>query len=232
MLVLLRKTTKCVYGIIDLYRRISWLFALHYGDVKMSAMASQITSLAIVYSTVYSGVIQRKYQCSASMAFVWGIHRRPVNSPHKWPVMRKMFPLDDIIMSIWKTTRNRQSYQNVYREREVSLVTYHLNVVSLVHATHFAWSGKIFLSPTPDACSPLLVLSVFIGAGQPLQHGEVKASNLAWVRPVIVIYHDDVIKWKHFPRYWPFVWGIHRSPVNSPHKGQWRGALMFSMIYD
>ena len=42
--------------------------------------------------------------------------------------------------------------------------------------------------------------------------------------------HDDVIKWKHFPRYWPFVRGIHRSPVTSPHKGQWRGALMFSLI--
>ena len=42
--------------------------------------------------------------------------------------------------------------------------------------------------------------------------------------------HDNVIKWKHFPRYWPFVRGIHRSPVNSPHKGQWRGALMFSLI--
>ena len=42
--------------------------------------------------------------------------------------------------------------------------------------------------------------------------------------------HDDVIKWKHFPHYWPFVRGIHRSPVNSPHKGQWRGALMFSLI--
>ena len=43
-------------------------------------------------------------------------------------------------------------------------------------------------------------------------------------------YHDDVIKWKHFPRNWPFVRGIHRSPVNSPHKGQWCGALMFSLI--
>ena len=42
--------------------------------------------------------------------------------------------------------------------------------------------------------------------------------------------HDDVIKWKHFPRNWPFVRGVHRSPVNSPHKGQWRGALMFSLI--
>ena len=46
----------------------------------------------------------------------------------------------------------------------------------------------------------------------------------------LVSSHDDVIKWKHFPRYWPFVRGIHRSPVNSPHKGQWRGALMFSLI--
>ena len=43
-------------------------------------------------------------------------------------------------------------------------------------------------------------------------------------------YHDDVIKWKQLPRYWPFVRGIHRSPVNSPHKGQWRGALMFSLL--
>ena len=42
--------------------------------------------------------------------------------------------------------------------------------------------------------------------------------------------HDDVIKWKHFPRYWPFVRGILRSPVKSPHKGKWRGALMFSLI--
>ena len=45
-----------------------------------------------------------------------------------------------------------------------------------------------------------------------------------------VSYHDDVIKWKHFPRDWPFVRGIHRSPVNSPHKGQYRGALKFSLI--
>ena len=43
--------------------------------------------------------------------------------------------------------------------------------------------------------------------------------------------HDDVIKWKHFSRYWPFMRGIHWSPVNSPHKGQWHGTLMFSMIF-
>ena len=50
------------------------------------------------------------------------------------------------------------------------------------------------------------------------------------VKTTISVYHDDVIKWKHFPRYWPFVRGIHRSPVNPSHKGQWRGALMFSLI--
>ena len=43
-------------------------------------------------------------------------------------------------------------------------------------------------------------------------------------------FHDGVIKWTHFPRYWPFVREIHRSPLNSPHKGQWRGASMFSLI--
>ena len=50
------------------------------------------------------------------------------------------------------------------------------------------------------------------------------------LRPSLCLYHDDVIKWKHFPRYWPFVWGIHQSPVNSPPKDQWRGALMFSFF--
>ena len=64
----------------------------------MGTVASQITSLTIVYTTVYSDADQSKHQSSASLAFVWGIHRRPVNSPHKWPVTRKMFPFDDVIM--------------------------------------------------------------------------------------------------------------------------------------
>ena len=71
---------------------------MHYYEVIMGTKASQITSLAIVYSTVYSGADQRKHQSSASLAFVWGIHRGLVNSPHKWPVTRKMFPFDDVIM--------------------------------------------------------------------------------------------------------------------------------------
>ena len=69
-----------------------------YNDVIMGAAASQITSLTTVYSTVYSYVDQRKHQSSASLAFVQGIHRSPVNSPHKGPVTQKMFPFDDVIM--------------------------------------------------------------------------------------------------------------------------------------
>ena len=65
----------------------------HYRDVIMSTMASQITSLPIVYPTVYSGADQRRHQSSASLASVWGIHRWPVNYPHKGPVMRKCFHL-------------------------------------------------------------------------------------------------------------------------------------------
>ena len=64
----------------------------------MSTMASQITILTIVYSTVYFGAYQRKYQSFASLAFVRGSHRWPVNSPYKGPVTQKMFPLDDVIM--------------------------------------------------------------------------------------------------------------------------------------
>ena len=69
----------------------------HSNDVIMSMMASQITSRVIVYSTVYSSPDERKHQ-SASMAFVRGSHRCPVNSAHKRPVTQKMFPFDDVVM--------------------------------------------------------------------------------------------------------------------------------------
>ena len=66
----------------------------HYNDVIMGSIASQITSLTIAYSAVYSSADQRKHQSSASLAF----DRGPVNSPHKGPVTRKMFPFDEVIM--------------------------------------------------------------------------------------------------------------------------------------
>ena len=67
----------------------------------MGVMASQIISLTIVYSTVYPGADQRKHQSSASLTFVRGIYRGPVNSPHKGPVTRKMVPFDDVIMGLF-----------------------------------------------------------------------------------------------------------------------------------
>ena len=71
--------------------------AVHYSDVIMDTMASQITSFTIIYSTVYSDA----NQSSASLAFVRGIHRWPVNSPHKGPVTRKVLSFDDVIMALW-----------------------------------------------------------------------------------------------------------------------------------
>ena len=71
---------------------------MYYSGVILSAMAYQITGVSIVYSTVWSGANQRKHQSSASLAFVSGIHRWPVNSTHKGSVTRKMFPFDDVIM--------------------------------------------------------------------------------------------------------------------------------------
>ena len=70
----------------------------HYSDVIMGAIASEITSLTIVHSTVYSDADQRKNQSFASLACVRGIRRGSGKSPHKWPVTRKMFPFDDVIM--------------------------------------------------------------------------------------------------------------------------------------
>ena len=80
----------------------------------MSMMASQITSLTIVCSTVYSGAYQRKHQSSASQDFVRGIHRWPVNSSHQGPVTRKIFPFNDVIM--WHSPRGgRLNFRSRHR---------------------------------------------------------------------------------------------------------------------
>ena len=80
-----------------------------------------------------------------------------------------------------------------------------------------------------------IYLALILKLGPFLSKSAVDRTAISFIVIIIVHYcgnntHDDVIKWKHFPRYWPFVRGIHRSPVNSPHKSQWRGALMFSFI--
>ena len=128
----------------------------HYSDVIMSAMASQIISFTIAYSTVYLGADQRKH----------------IKALRHWPLWAE-FTGDRWIPRTKGQLRGK---------------CFHLMTSS--------WSARIQSS----------------------------------LRAMFGMCHDDVIKWKRFPRFWPFVRGIHRSPVNSPHQGQWRGTLMFSLI--
>ena len=103
-------------------------------------MASQITSLTIVYSTVYSSADQRKHQSSAPLAFVGGIHRWLVNSPHKGPVTRKMFPFDDVIMS---------------NMRHANPVIQHIYMLSITPAANFNAWVKCRISYMTHAHTPI-----------------------------------------------------------------------------
>ena len=138
----------------------------------MGAIVSQITSLTIVYSTVYSDVDQRKHQSAASLAFVRGIHRGPVNSPHKWPVTRKMFPFDDVIM-LWNdiitTTNHSTTRPTAYFNGAYSSYIYHHSYVlcKCCLATNclylFLDSVKHAGCQSPVLCQPWLPLT----AGSP-----------------------------------------------------------------
>ena len=99
----------------------------HYNDAIMSGMASQITSLTIVYSIFFSDADQRQQQSSASLAFVWGINRWPLNALHKGPVTRKMFPFHDVIKTICLCFRE-QSHQLYHY---TAMQCYQINLVGL-----------------------------------------------------------------------------------------------------
>ena len=108
----------------------------HYRDVITDPMASQITSLTIVYSTVYSGADQRKHQSSASLAFVRGIHRWPVNSPQKWPVKRKIFPFDDVIISdMYVQIIYLDNYIICIMQVYIYIISFRLIIISHHHIT-------------------------------------------------------------------------------------------------
>ena len=124
-------------GLIWLF--IRFLISLfHYNDVIIGAMASQITSLTIVYSTVYSGADQRKHQIPASLALVWGIHRLPVNSLHKWPVTRKMFPFDDVIMCLPNRSWSKRPVRlNYLQDIMCPLFANNLSVAAVCSCLHY-----------------------------------------------------------------------------------------------
>ena len=108
-------------------------------------MASQITSFPIVYSTVYSGADQRKHQSSESLAFVRGIHRSPVNSPHRGPVTRKRFPFDDVIMY------NLVHMLVCYLTNPLTTVAiyWESNKISLAHNIHFSCQSVLYVCTVP-----------------------------------------------------------------------------------
>ena len=112
----------------------------------MGTLASQITSLTIVYTTVYSGADQRKHQSSASLAFVRGNHRWPMNSPDKWPVTRKMFPFDDFIMLC--NPKHETWHNELFKSRMLADVNHwsQLNKSSVsVQKWHNLCEGIVFL---------------------------------------------------------------------------------------
>ena len=111
----------------------------------MGGIASQITSLTIVYSTIYSDADQRNHQISAPLAFVRGIHRGPVNSQHKWPVTQKMFPFDDVIMcrERWSTSRaNIWRYSVTWYGVHHEKLTFQNNVCNIIINRTGSWKPK------------------------------------------------------------------------------------------
>ena len=133
-------------------------------------MASQITSLTIVYSIVYSDADQRKHQSSASLAFVWGIHRGPVNSPHKWPVTRKMFPFDDVIMFVSNVAG---SLVHDMKIRNWSINWGHGSIICTVYFTTSSWAYCLYKTlnehglcfATTSRCVHFLIQCYFIMFG-------------------------------------------------------------------
>ena len=108
----------------------------YYSDVIIRAIASQITSLTIFYSTVYSVADQRKHQSSASLAFVRAIHRWPVYSPHKGPVTQKIFPFDYVIVIAGNISANR--------EPSINILCIYLMFDSIVSEQHWDWTYILF----------------------------------------------------------------------------------------
>ena len=120
-------------------------------------------------------------------------------------------------------------YDNVFKHTRTRSIDI-LSKMTVLFWRHFHSLNVIALSTLNGECWRLPHIRCMI------HYIYIYVVNTLWMIVTYQIYervtalYDDVIKWKHFPRYWPFVWGIHRSPVNFLHKGQWRGALILSLI--
>ena len=161
-------------------------FMHHYDDVIMTMLASQITSLTVVYSIVYSGVNQRKHQSSASLAFVREIHRGPVNFPHKWPVTRKMFPFDDVIMIVkkistfWLVARNFDICHDEYGPLSALIIipdVFAFRWMMRVNIGADKWVGAIIATLPSEQCTPCSLCPLLHG----MHYTIVKWNMLQWL---------------------------------------------------
>ena len=122
-----------VFSVVPVLERNAFCVRIeHCGDVIMGTISSQITNLTIVYSTVYSGADKKKHQSSASLAFVRGIDRRPVNSPHKRSATRKMFPFGDVIVKRLNYDDDLVSFQSI--ESRFSPFVQFISYIYLLHS--------------------------------------------------------------------------------------------------
>ena len=164
----------------------------------MNKVASQNTSLTIVYSIVYSDADQRKHQSFASLAFGWGIHRRPVNSPHKWPVTRKMFPFDDVIMS-WQTCVY-DSHKHHRIENCSIFIEYNINSISI---GVWRWDNKKFIVLIPVIHTRQLNISSIPNAkwANPYTYFTGYISKFDWIQNI-----DSVMNNYNFNTIWRAMW--------------------------
>ena len=206
----------------------------------MGAIVSQITILTIVYSTVYSDADQRQHESSASLAFVWGIHRGQVNSLHRWPITRKMFPFDDVIMF-----SNRHSIapcvQTLIHMSPQSLQwckQYHVTLDRVITAPETELTSvsyhKMRLKLRPGLTRFCYETSdhyetVNHGNWWEFQWNEMFPPQLTGfcllvpTRPILCSK-----TWTYFQYYTPFVRGIHPQAVNSQHN--WSAINIFDVF--
>ena len=187
----------------------------HYCDIIMSAMASQITGVSILCSVVFSGINQRKLQSSASLAFLRGIHRSPVNSPHKGPVTRKMFPFDDVIMRSSSYMSRQHAHIVVKGNEDVMTWKCCAHCWPFVKLIHRLPVGL----PPKDQYDSALVFSLLL----------IKLTSLKWpLRSCDISWHSAVVSGTYkrnfkATRHW-LLWGKSTGYRWIPlTKGQWRG---------
>ena len=214
----------------------------------MGVMASQITSFTIVHLNRLS-FRHRSKKTSKLCATGLCVGNSPVTgeSPHKWPVTGKCFHLmtsscaNDLIpiqcyhdMKIVVCIQLSLSFVPV---DPINNTTALVQVVACHQSYRRQPLPELMLTDSLTNYQLRHLGLSLVKFVQKLGHFQSRKSirncrlqHIEYLVDSQCVQHDNVIKWNHFPHYWPFVRGIHRSPVNSPHKGQWRGALMFSLI--